>query len=330
MDVAEVVARLGETRQGVVGWPELRAAGVSRSQLSRAVSAGRVQRSGRSTYGTAPLPAWPRHLVTDAGPSPAYVARVRAVLHVLGPGAAACGRTAAVLRGWGLLVEPGRTLEVAVPHGRSRAHAAGARLRRRRGAHVVSHRPVPGSAALRLTGAVQTALDCALELPLLQAVVAVDSALRSGQVELAELTNAVARLPGVAAAVRARRALALCDPLSGSVLESVYRVRAALAGLPEAVTQKVLCDLPGQHLRVDFAYLEAGLVVEVDGARWHQDPARDQARDNLLAALGWRVLRFTWVEVVHQPEAVLATVQAALAAATPGTHLSSDLVDLAA
>jgi len=54
------------------------------------------------------------------------------------------------------------------------------------------------------------------------------------------------------------------------------------------------------------------LVIETDGARWHPDPPRDQARDNALAARGWRVLRFTWAEVVHEPELVLELLREAL------------------
>jgi very-short-patch-repair endonuclease len=90
-----------------------------------------------------------------------------------------------------------------------------------------------------------------------------------------------------------------------------------LAGCTGLATQVVIQDLRGAHLRVDFCFAAAGLVVEVDGARWHPDPARDQARDNDLAMLGWRVLRFGWAEVVHQHESVVRQVQAALACGTP-------------
>jgi very-short-patch-repair endonuclease len=57
------------------------------------------------------------------------------------------------------------------------------------------------------------------------------------------------------------------------------------------------------------------VVVETDGSRWHPDPVRDQGLDNRLAAAGWRVLRFTWAQVVHDPAAVLALIRAALTAA---------------
>jgi very-short-patch-repair endonuclease len=102
------------------------------------------------------------------------------------------------------------------------------------------------------------------------------------------------------------------------VLESVQRVRMVLAGIDGFATQVVLCTTP--VLRVDFCFAAARLVVEVDGARWHPDPARDQRRDNVLAALGWRVLRFTWSEVVHDSARVLDTVRAALEAGCSTVH----------
>ena len=136
-----------------------------------------------------------------------------------------------------------------------------------------------------------------------------------------ELRDAVARLPDRHGAARARRVLEGCDPECGSVLESVQRVRMLLAGLDGFATQVVLRTTP--VLRVDFCFAADRLVVEVDGARWHPDPARDQQRYNALAALGWRVLRFTWQEVVHDSSSVLATVRAALESGCSAVHVTS-------
>lgn len=127
-------------------------------------------------------------------------------------------------------------------------------------------------------------------------------------------------MPDRLGAARARRVVEVCDPECGSVLESVQRVRMLLAGLDGFDTQVVLRTVPA--LRVDFCFAAARLVVEVDGARWHPDPARDQQRDNALATLGWRVLRFTWHEVVHDSTLVLATVRAALDSGCSTVHLT--------
>jgi dephospho-CoA kinase len=71
-------------------------------------------------------------------------------------------------------------------------------------------------------------------------------------------------------------------------------------------------------------------VVEVDGRRWHPDPAVDRERDNRLAELGWRVLRFTWADVVHRPEVVVAAVRAALAAGTQNIQAGAAVLPAAA
>lgn len=151
-----------------------------------------------------------------------------------------------------------------------------------------------------------------------------DSALRSGQVTLRELETAAARLRGVREARRVRRALASCDPRSGSVLESVLRVRMAGEGIGGFATQQVVRDASGRCiLRSDFCFAGQRLLVESDRSRWHPDPARDQGRDNRLAAAGWRVLRFSWAQVVHDPSTVLALVRAALGAGSQDCHLGA-------
>ena len=179
--------------------------------------------------------------------------------------------------------------------------------------------PLPGLAALSVTTAVSTVVDCALTLPRLEGTVVADSALRAGDVTVDDLRDAVARLPGRREAARARRVVEGCDPECGSVLESVQRVRMVLAGLDGFATQVVVRTAP--VLRVDFCFAAARLVVEVDGARWHPDPRRDQERDNALAALGWRVLRFTWQDVVHGSAGVLAVVRTALDSGCSTVHL---------
>lgn len=311
MDIEAVMAELGRCSQGLVTTGQLTAAGVSRPSISRLVSDGVLLRVRRRVYSLAALPPLPQHLVTDRGVAPEYVALVRAELLSLGPGAAASRRTAAALRGWGLLVEP-TEVEVARLHG-SDLRRKGLRVTQHRSAARARVRALPGSARLMLTARVQTVVDCAATLPLLEAVVVCDSALRSGMVSLEGLQRAAdRRLHGRSGAQQVRQVLSLCDPLSGSVLESVLRVRLALAGVTGFRTQAVLRAAP--PLRVDFCFDAARLVVEVDGARWHSDTTRDRERDNALAVLGWRVLRFTWSEVVHEPEQVLADIRAALSA----------------
>lgn len=301
---------LGSFTQGLVTAAELRAAGRDPR------GPGPLVRVRRGVYAAAALPSLPRHVVTGDGVSANYVVHVRAALLSLGPRAVARGRTAAALRGWGLLVEPGRLIEVAVPHGLWRADPPGVVVQQRRNLVTESVQAVPGSFPVPVISAVHTIVECCTTRPLIEAVAMIDSALRARDVSLPELHRAAAALPGVSDAARVRRALALCDAECGSVLESVQRVRMLLAAVTGFRTQAVLrTPAEGGQIRVDFCFDEARLVVEVDGQRWHPDPHVDRARDNALVALGWRVLRYTWAEVVHDSARVITEIRRALTSA---------------
>lgn len=67
--------------------------------------------------------------------------------------------------------------------------------------------------------------------------------------------------------------------------------------------------------RVDFAYPEARIAVELDGYRSHSSLERfrsDRRRQNAVIVRGWQVLRFTWDDVVGDPSGVAAVLRAAL------------------
>jgi very-short-patch-repair endonuclease len=321
VDLSGLVAA-GAATQGLLTPQLVKAAGLRREWLSRGARLGELHRVRRRVYSFTPLPALPRFVVTHDGVAAAYVTHVRAVLLSLGPGAAARGRTAAALRGWGLLVEPGRTVEVVVPHGLHPQTDPDVRCTQARDVEVGALAPVAG-AAIALTTAVRTVIDCALELPLLQAVVICDSALRAGAVSLEELAARAKALPGREGASRVRRMIELADKESGSVLESVLRVRLLLAGVTGFATQAVLLNRRGGYLRrVDFCFSQAALVIEVDGHKWHPDPVLDRRVDNQLAAAGWRVMRYTWTDVLRRPAIVVAEIEEALRPGTPDLHLS--------
>ncbi|MBI1776236.1 MAG: endonuclease domain-containing protein [Proteobacteria bacterium] len=60
---------------------------------------------------------------------------------------------------------------------------------------------------------------------------------------------------------------------------------------------------------VDFACLEMGLVVEIDGGQHAMGP-RENARTAFLEKVGWRVLRFWNNEVLANIEGVLERITA--------------------
>jgi hypothetical protein len=77
-----------------------------------------------------------------------------------------------------------------------------------------------------------------------------------------------------------------------------------------------VCWGPDRRYRLDFAYPQLRLVIEVNGWTYHSSPEqarRDAARRNALNRAGWTVLEFDWWDVTREPHRVAAEVGAALA-----------------
>ena len=70
----------------------------------------------------------------------------------------------------------------------------------------------------------------------------------------------------------------------------------------------------------DFACLEAGVVIEVDGGQ-HQDSEEDLRRDGYMQVIGFKVLRFWNNDVLANPEGVCAVIAQALAERCPHPSL---------
>ena len=74
-------------------------------------------------------------------------------------------------------------------------------------------------------------------------------------------------------------------------------------------------DAQGLIGYADFLFRGARVVVEIDGREWHVDRERfqsDRTRQNRLINADWRVLRFTWDDLVNRPDAVIAAVNRAI------------------
>jgi very-short-patch-repair endonuclease len=164
-------------------------------------------------------------------------------------------------------------------------------------------------AGYRVTTPERTALDLAREADLAEAVAGLDALRRAKVADDSELAAHIAVLAGRGSR-QARQAWTLSDSRAESPLESRVRVLLALAGLPPHVQFEV--TVGGVFVaRVDLAYPEHRLAIEVDGA-WHADDAqlvRDRRRLNTLQAAGWTVLHFTAADY-YRPEQVIAQVRA--------------------
>ena len=88
------------------------------------------------------------------------------------------------------------------------------------------------------------------------------------------------------------------------------------AGLPEPESEHVVALGRGVRYRVDAAYVDRRIAIELDGKDAHQTAKAfegDRVRDNRLEIDGWVVLRYTWLRFTTEPDEIVAEVRAALA-----------------
>jgi very-short-patch-repair endonuclease len=190
---------------------------------------------------------------------------------------------------------------------------AGARRRYVKFAHVNG---------VRLTSGTQTLLDLAACLDDLTWEQALESALRK---HLTAIDFVLAQLPVMSASrtpgvKRIRRVLALRPdgaPPTESLLETLAVQMFRAAGLPDPRRQVVVCNEQGVFIaRVDLAWPELGVFVELDGQHHAGQPVHDANRQNRVqGATGWLCARLTWTQVTRHPKASVREVEALLARA---------------
>lgn len=142
----------------------------------------------------------------------------------------------------------------------------------------------------------RTVADCARWLAFDDALVVVDSALRSG-LRAGDLAAAAAALPRNGRS-RAGAVVAAGDPGAASALESLVRAHARQVPGLALETQVQI----GPH-RVDLADRRRRVAVECDSFGFHGGPmayARDVRRYTELVVEGWTVLRFSWQEAMDE------------------------------
>jgi len=214
---------------------------------------------------------------------------------------------------WGIeLVHPAEQAHVTVARRRSRAALPGVRVHRR----DLAPEEVLERDGVLVTTPLQTLMDLSRCQPHPEAVAALDSALRADLVTETQLLDAAAGLPAGRGRPACRAAVVRVDPRSGSVLESLARLLFEDAGLRPFETQHLVRAGRSVVARVDFAWPEVRLIVEVDGFAFHADRVRyrsDRRRGNSLVLAGWQVLRFSWEDVTTRPAVVVGQVRRALA-----------------
>lgn len=109
---------------------------------------------------------------------------------------------------------------------------------------------------------------------------------------------------------------ALLDPRLESRLETEFWRLVASAGLRAPTPQVEVFDGAGFIARVDFAYVDLKIAVELDGKAFHLTSEAfeaDREKRQRLRAAGWIVLELTWDMVVRRPEYVVTVLRKALA-----------------
>lgn len=170
----------------------------------------------------------------------------------------------------------------------------------------------PSDQQRRLTSLLRTVLDCARILPFGQALAVADAGLaRKLNRPLLLAATASMRGPG---SKNAREVAAVATGASESFLESMLRALVVQAGL-EGFEPQVVVERGRFRARVDLGHRLAKIAVEAEGYEFHGssgDFAADCRRYDELVAAGWQVLRFTYHQVVFEPEWVIATIRDAL------------------
>jgi very-short-patch-repair endonuclease len=155
-----------------------------------------------------------------------------------------------------------------------------------------------------VTSPLRTVIDCARVLPFPAALAVADSALRHGDVDAETLVRTATRVRGKGAA-EARRVAEHASPLAANPFESVLRGIAIDAGL--AVQPQSAIPLGSMTVHPDLVDRGRRLVIEAESWEWHSGKEafqRDCWRYTMLVVNGWVVLRFTWWQVMHDPDFV--------------------------
>lgn len=288
MSIAQIIADFG----GLAPTHQLRRAGISKYRLRAEVSRGTLVRVRQGWYCLPTLAAHPLQGVRVGG----------RLTCVSGAGA------------HGLAVRDAPKLHVCVAQNSSRLrtrHDKTKRLKDSDAADVLVH--WTGSSRPGTTFTLNPR-ECLRDMIGCQSpeftIAAADSALRLGLITAEQWRSDIEALPA-----RLRRLLAQVDDRSESITESIVRFRLRMLG----VTTEPQLRVPGVG-RVDLV-IGMKLAIEVDGRAYHVSGERfelDRERDAKLSIRGYRVLRFSYRQVMYNWAQVRASILAAIAR---GDHL---------
>lgn len=293
------LAALAGRQHGLFTRTQVRSCGFSRGAIDFRVQCGAWRAVDHGVYRTATTPT-------------SYQQRLLAAC-LAGP-AVASHRAAASL--WRLPANDGAPVEVTAVRHRRRGPTdviwhESVRLDSRETTHIDS---------IPVTTVTRTLLDLGSVVDEHALLIAFDDAARRSLTSSEVLARELERFgdrrrgSGTVRAVLARRPHN--EPIPESVLETQFDELVRSHGLPAPRRQWIILDRSGRQVaRVDFAYPRTRLAIEIDGAQHHAgtgDWIAGLDRQNQLAKVGWRLLRFTAADLARRPVYVVEEIREAL------------------
>ncbi len=294
----DLIAATARRQHGVITHTQLCGLGLTGPAIAYRLRVGRLHRMHRGVYAV-------------GHPALSTTGRYLAAVVAIGPGAVLSHVAAAEL--WGVL-QPGARRAVDVTVARHLAHRAGIRVHCVRAVNDDDRTRLEG---IPITTPQRTLLDLAAtgasEWTLRRAVGEAEVQRRASARSLIE---AIERAGPRAGSARLGAIVRPGPAPTRSVLEDRTLAFLEAHGFPRPQVNVRLAVLGGE-VEADFLYPEQRLVIETDGARFHDHSLareRDAKRQARIEAAGYRVLRLTWQQLTGDGLQTVTRLRAALRA----------------
>ena len=294
------ISALAASQHAVIALAQLKRLGLTTSATTRRAAVGRLHRMHQGVYSVIdPV------LLTRRG-------RFMAAVLACGDDAVLSHRCAAVLHNLGLRTRA--TIDVSAPRSRGarrpgiRAHTAA----------TLTPEDTTTIDNIPVTTLARTLLDVAEDATRREVERAIDRAEQQRLLDMALIDDVLGRAHGRRGATLLQSVLQehrLGSTLTRNDLEEAFLTICRHAGLPPDHANAWIPFPQGSGAEADFLWDARRLIVEVDGRDVHTTRRAfesDRRRDQRLATLGYRVVRFTWRQVVFAPHEVGATLGALL------------------
>jgi hypothetical protein len=295
LDSGRRVAKLATAQHGVVSRAQLLALGLTGHAIDGWMRRGRLIAIHRNVYAVG-----------------------HAALTIFGDQLAAvlaCGPTAVLSHGsaaalWELVPFQPSLIHVTVRTWAGLTAPRGARLHRYRSlvdADLTTRKAIP------VTTPARTLLDLAPVLALRQLRRMIGQMEQLRLLDLADVDRLLTLHPRRRGVKRLRSLLADHRPATGlsrSGLEDLFLELFERHGFPTPILNGKV-----EGIEADFHWPDRRVCVEADHYEYHRTRAsfeRDRERDAILTSAGWRVHRFTDLQLKRQPELVVAALRASL------------------